>query len=795
MSINSNKKNIIFDGQVFQTEAWDRGMGKYSLCLLQSLINSDDYHYNNTYIIFNKQIELKSEVEDILKSTAPTVKMLFIDLKVPELSTHPSIKNLQEHNTTILESVVSKLGGITDFFIFSLFLDQVCSTFPNNTRKILLFYDLIPLQYSERYGNHINYHNYLARFKTLFDADIILTISQTVSDDVATYLGISNKKLYNIDGAPIERSHHLGRGPVGLKNKRYILMPSGNDLRKNNFRAVQAFELYRKKYSDLNIQLVLTSNFDEAAKKELLKQSSKIIFTGNVSESSLRWLYENSTAILFVSEYEGLGLPVLEAAKFNKPVVCSNLSAFKEMSKTAFYYADQFDPIDIAEAIKNALDGLGFDSKIKEYKKITQYYTWDNTAQKALIPINKLKDKQIRKKPKIAIFAPNPAGYSAIGKVVMQLHPAMSEYFDIDYYLEDGKTLTKFTRPSYLPNIAKTFKANKFNAKLYRGYDAVIYHLGNSEYHVETIINALYLPGYAVIHDTHLKSIFHSELKDFNYVDEDRLEAEQTLNRLQKTRLTSYLSSLTNNQLGNVVHSNYGSRALSEINALSIPTLKSNLPTSTPLMMKSNTNKRFTIGFAGIIHKAKGLNIVEKIINSSAFNDSNITIFGIPLIPDEYMDRLESYPNVDIETNLTDFGFQTKLSELDVLINYRPFYNGETSLTTIEAMRFGVVPIVRDVGWFKELPNDCVIKAKTAKEAVELLEEFRLDTEKRITMSKNAQEFIRNQYNYEKYAQDLFSFINMNKLSKANINGQLHKALKRGASLKTLRNLIINPKN
>lgn len=790
--MNTIKRNIIFDGQVFQSEAWERGMGKYSLCLLRFLVKNSEYPYDNTYIVFNKHMGLRSEVKNILKIAAPSAKMLFIDLKVPEQPNPSSIENLQKHNSSVLEDLVSGLEGMTDFFILSLFIDQVCTVFPSNARKILLFYDLIPLQYSERYGKSINYHNYLARFKTIFEADLILTISQTVADDLSIYLGINNKILCNINGAPIERDHQVSKRPKQFRTERYVLMPSGNDLRKNNLRAVQAFELYQKKYLDSSIRLVITSYFDETTKQQLLMQSSRLIFTGNVSESNLHWLYKHAEALLFVSEYEGLGLPILEAAELGKPIVCSNLSVFNEMSKTAFYYANQLDPLDIAESLKSALDGIDIAKKTDEYVQIAKRYTWDNTAQKALKAIWRLKDEQPYKKPRIAILTPNPAGYSAIGKVVMQLHPAMSKHFDIDYYLEDGKTHGNFSRPSYLPDISRTFPATKFNAKQYRDYDAVIYNLGNSEYHVETIKNALHLPGYAIIHDTHLKSIFHSELLDFNYIDESRLEAERTLNELQKTHLTSYLSSLTNNQLGVVVHSDYGLRALSETSVLGIPISRTNLPTATPLMRKSNTNKKFTIGFAGIIHEAKGLNIVEQIINSSAFIDANIAIFGIPLISDEIMSRLESYPNVDIQTNLTDFEFQTKLSELDVLINYRPHHNGETSLTTIEAMRFGVVPVVRDVGWFKELPDDCAIKAKTSKNVVELLEDFRLDTTKREAMSKNASELIKNKYSYENYAQDLADLINSDKLNKDNINNQLHKALKKGASLKTLRNIIAN---
>jgi hypothetical protein len=52
-----------------------------------------------------------------------------------------------------------------------------------------------------------SYHNYLHRFKTLFEADLILTISETVSDDLVLFTGIDKKIIKSLVGGPIERNH------------------------------------------------------------------------------------------------------------------------------------------------------------------------------------------------------------------------------------------------------------------------------------------------------------------------------------------------------------------------------------------------------------------------------------------------------------------------------------------------------------------------------------------------------------------------------------------------------------
>jgi glycosyltransferase involved in cell wall biosynthesis len=72
--------------------------------------------------------------------------------------------------------------------------------------------------------------------------------------------------------------------------------------------------------------------------------SDDIVFTGNVSEGTMKWLFDNCAFLVFPSEYEGLGLPVLEAIDSKKQIACSDISVFRELSATAFLFFDPLDP-------------------------------------------------------------------------------------------------------------------------------------------------------------------------------------------------------------------------------------------------------------------------------------------------------------------------------------------------------------------------------------------------------------------------------------------------------------------
>jgi glycosyltransferase involved in cell wall biosynthesis len=778
--IDLNKRIIVFDGQVFQSTAWDRGMGKYSFNLLSAFSKSKDFKYHKAIIVFSKNKELPKDALKALKGLGYKFGLEFLDLEIPKIEPGENIMPIEMKNRTVLEDYIVSLKNEVDFVILSLMIDQYAAVFPGNSRKIILFYDLIPFQYSDRYGKMWSYHNYLHRFKTLFESDLILTISETVSDDLVLYTGIDKKIIRSLVGGPIERGHLKSSKPKKLDiSEDFILMPSGNDLRKNNFIAVQAFEETIDRLNRKDLKLVITSHFDEKTKRELESISKNIIFTNNVSEEELKWLYENTKVLLFVSEYEGLGLPILEAVEVDKPIVCSNLTVFNEMSIEGFYYADEKNTGSISHALELSLNYDNFVDKKKSYKQVVNRYTWENTARQAVeafseIPV-KIRPKNTVK-PKIAIFAPDPRSYSAIGKVVMLSHHALSQEFEIDYYIESSRSDNPFGRESFLSSVANTYDARQFTAKKYSEYESVIYHIGNSELHIESIRNALHLPGHLIIHDTRLNDVFEHELKKYSYISEKRLLAERQLESHFSSERTSYLVSLVNASLGVFVHSDYAKKAVEAIKLHdNINVVKANLPASTPKREKLKINGGFSVGFGGIIHKAKGLNIIDSIATSPDLNDVDITLFGIPLTEPGELLRIESYSNVRIHKNLTDFEFESILSKMDVIISYRPTYNGETSLTVVEALRHGVIPIVRNVGWFSELPDNVAIKIDKEEQVVAAIKQLQENEKLLNDMKLAAKSYAEEELSYVGYAEKIKTI--SNNTEKEGFNYKIAKAL------------------
>jgi glycosyltransferase involved in cell wall biosynthesis len=754
---------LYIDCQVFQSAAWDRGMGKYSTELLKSLLPTFG-EKNTINLLFNDSLDIPSEVMSLVSGSSEH-NIVKLPLERPrEPREDHNVQSTRLANKRILNENISEEH---DFFILSLFLDEVCPVFPDHSlKKTMVYYDTIPYLYHERYGKFKGFFDffYLPHSATVFEADCLLSISETVANDLTIFLGIPNRKIINIDGAYIPSAKSKPRMPeqlAGIKN--FVLMPSGQEIRKNNLRAVRAFRSFVNS-TKLDIKLVVTSFFTEEAREELVTESGgNALFTGNVSSEELAWLYENSSSLLFASEYEGLGLPILEAAQMRKPIFCSNIQAFKEISDEAMFF---FDPLD-EESIKNCLAEVyksdTLQTKTHHYKSINDKYTWKRSARVTYDALSADSVALVEKKPRIAMLCPDPSGFSAIGKVAMECHSTLSDYFEIDYFFDTGHGHREL-RPNllmYASHGGKSKRAQEFNSSLYNQYDGVVYHIGSSEYHMETIKSALCYPGYVILHDTNLGGVYDNLVAE-GYMSTQRKKLEGSIDKVLQRSLNSkelksrYIASVVNRQKHVIVHSDYALSAVKEVTLTNTKAKKLNLPVSTPYHLLKNTipNGAQVIALAGILAGIKGISLIESIAQNPKFADDVIKLFGFSSSQPDQIERLSLLPNVDVTQNPTDFEFQRSMQSVDALINVRHNHHGETSLTTLEALRFGVAVAVRDFGWFAELPDDMVYKVAEGVEDIEAVTEDCLRATDYQSMKKRV-DYIDKNYSHELYAEGL----------------------------------------
>lgn len=183
------------------------------------------------------------------------------------------------------------------------------------------------------------YFDYIVA-RSLKNADITLAVSQTTKNDI--------KRFFNVESHVVpEHSEISGVSDTSILS-RLNLPPKGYFLYCGNNRNHKNISFIKSVFSHRNdgVPLVLVGKGH--------KPDRNVVTSGLVTDNELKALYENAIAFIFPSQYEGFGLPVLEALHCNIPVICSDIPVFREFNSQNIIYFNLGDENSFKNAIKLA---------------------------------------------------------------------------------------------------------------------------------------------------------------------------------------------------------------------------------------------------------------------------------------------------------------------------------------------------------------------------------------------------------------------------------------------------------
>ncbi|NOE63350.1 glycosyltransferase family 4 protein, partial [Vibrio cholerae] len=114
----------------------------------------------------------------------------------------------------------------------------------------------------------------------------------------------------------------------------------------------------------------------------------RMFWLQGVSDGYLDYLYRNTTCLILASEGEGFGLPLIEAAQYNLPIIARNIPVFREIAGDGAYY---FDTEDIVDAIIK-WERL-FENNKHPVSSNIRCLTWNESAKQMLNVLNIEVDK------------------------------------------------------------------------------------------------------------------------------------------------------------------------------------------------------------------------------------------------------------------------------------------------------------------------------------------------------------------------------------------------------------------
>jgi len=196
--------------------------------------------------------------------------------------------------------------------------------------------DAIPIQVSSHPENPVTYYNRLS------DAHLgkTLYISQSTQSTIKSLLDIKNQKinpneiLYPMPSINIDLlSEAVSIPSIRGINNPFIFFNSSIVERKRVELSINYF-----KESDLpnrNCMLLIAGKIHDTDYSRYIKkicdENNRIILMDYVSEIEKVWLFLNASLLISTASSEGFGIPVLDAATLNLPVLASNISSHVEI--------------------------------------------------------------------------------------------------------------------------------------------------------------------------------------------------------------------------------------------------------------------------------------------------------------------------------------------------------------------------------------------------------------------------------------------------------------------------------
>ena len=257
---------------------------------------------------------------------------------------------------------------------------------------VLTIHDLTFIRYPKRF--HPAKQRYLATFTRYAarHASRIITDSAATRTDVIDAFGVHPDQVEVVypgvdpDFQPRESdSEALSafRNRMGLPD-RYVLYLGTLEPRKNVDRLVHAFARLVREGLPHALVLAGGRGWDYAAIDRAIVEAgitSRVIIAGYVRREDQPLWYSAADLFVYPSQYEGFGLPVLEAMACGTPVVTSNSSSLPEVVGPAAVTIDPTDEAALADAMRAVLTDPSLGARLRDAGPTqARQFTWERAA-------------------------------------------------------------------------------------------------------------------------------------------------------------------------------------------------------------------------------------------------------------------------------------------------------------------------------------------------------------------------------------------------------------------------------
>lgn len=367
--------NLFIDGVVFRSHGIG-GVSKYWSHLLQSMVR----HHTG-------------------------MKIYFLDIN----STNPKIADIQSHNPESFYILQQFIQSPRRFFLYNkynardMYMMWYSFKYPTEIyhgtyyslppwstgKEIITVYDMIQELFPQNFGKTVQ--KFIQIKKTSLErADGIIAISNNTKNDLLSIYPQLAKKPIAVthlgadhDVFTTRKVYTEIKGVESLNSRPFLIFLGERDGYKNFNLFLKAFHKSPLYQSHKIIIVGGKPNFTDEEQRLITssKLSSSIIKLNFISDEELAGLYCRADALVYPSQYEGFGLPIIEAFACGCPVVMMKTSSMVEIAKSSGIFFEE----PTVESLTDALERIEKYSKDVEtspnLQNTAKSYNWDITAK------------------------------------------------------------------------------------------------------------------------------------------------------------------------------------------------------------------------------------------------------------------------------------------------------------------------------------------------------------------------------------------------------------------------------
>ena len=274
--------------------------------------------------------------------------------------------------------------------------EHMLPLFAHGVKKVLTVHDLA-LLINPKWGSRKNaiMQNIFCRLSCK-QADKIIAVSEATKKDIVSLLSIDANKITAIlngggygeyitpsdeECEKIKKRFEIGAEP-------FFAYTGNIEPRKNIVTILKAFEIACDRL-DRKVSLVLagklgwrTQPIIEAIEQN--KYKDRIYLPGYISEDEKKYLMHDACAFVFPSNYEGFGIPIVEAMSCGGVVITADNSSLKEVGGTTAFYVQKTDEVvQLADRMVQCFNLSDAERKklMADGKSWASQFSWEKCAQ------------------------------------------------------------------------------------------------------------------------------------------------------------------------------------------------------------------------------------------------------------------------------------------------------------------------------------------------------------------------------------------------------------------------------